>query len=339
MAKGIWMSEEERERIVQMRKNSESVKNIAKKTQRSTNCIYRILRKAGVEPPAKKKQKTAIVSDLPVSSTANERQDQLLEELSDSSNVLLCAVENMEVSTYEPIPMPRSVSNTEQRQPPERPEVDTRVAFSGEASDSSNVAKPHNSDEIWLEEDNTPSISRSATPAPSKKAKTPTPSAPIQPNPQQDALLVSLQPTRLQNGTTAANAAVVEGLGGLLKQVQDEIRRLEGAPQSDIYDAQLLQMLVKFHAEMLLVQIQKTLFAGGSRKRIREENAEEKETSRLLREKLNKEIALLNVQADREKLELEREQIRHNAASMICRKTLLEANASLMEVAQLFPRQ
>ncbi|KAL3663085.1 hypothetical protein V7S43_012025 [Phytophthora oleae] len=338
MAKGVWMSNEERERIVQMRENGKAVKDIAKQTQRSTNYIYRILRKAGVEAPAKKKQNTATVSDAPVSSTSNERRDQLLEELSDSNNALLCAVENMEVSAYEPIPMPRSVSNTEQAERPEA--VNASVVFSGEAGDNSNVAKSHSSDEFWLETDNTPSISRSTTQASSKRAKALNSQAPIQSTSQQDtSVLVSLQLPRPQNATTTAVKASPEGLGGLLRQVQDEIRRLENLPQSDIYDAQLLQMLVKFHAEMLLVQLQKTLFAGESRKRIREENAEEKETNRLLREKLAKEIALLNVQADREKLELEREQIRHNAASMICRKTLLEANASPMDVDQLFPRQ
>eukprot|EP00644_Phytophthora_capsici_P007005 jgi/Phyca11/103585/e_gw1.8.685.1 len=320
-----------------MRKDGESVKNIAKRTQRSTHYIYRILRKANVEAPAKKKQKTAPVSDAPGSSASNERRDQLLEELSDSSNALLCAVENMEVSAYEAIPMPGSINNTKQREASECPEtVNTSVVFSSEAGDNSNAPKPHNSDEFWLETDNTSSISRPINPAPSKKTKAPTSQTPIQPNSQQDiSTLVSLQHSRPQNTTTDT----YDGLNGLLKQVQDEIRRLESLPQSDIYDAQLLQMLVKFHAEMLLVQIQKTLFAGESRKRIREENVEEKETSRLLREKLAKEIALLNVQADREKLELEREQIRHNAASMICRKTLLEANASPMEVARLFPRQ
>ncbi|CAH0475065.1 unnamed protein product [Peronospora belbahrii] len=129
-------------------------------------------------------------------------------------------------------------------------------------------------------------------------------------------------------------------LNKLLKRIQDEIRRLEGSNLSDVYDAQLLQMLVKFHAEILLMQLQRALFDAESSKRAKDTADDDgNETSRLLREKLAKEIALLNVQAHRETLELERERIRHRTTSMICRKTLLDANTPQADVDQLFSHQ
>ncbi|CAI5746395.1 unnamed protein product [Peronospora destructor] len=136
------------------------------------------------------------------------------------------------------------------------------------------------------------------------------------------------------------NADSTDGLNKLLKQIQDEIRRLEGSAQSDVYDAQLLQLLVKFYAQkILLMQLQKTLSDTESSKRARDTDTDGNETSRLLREKLAKEIALLNVHADRETLELERERIRHKTTSMICRKTLLDANTPQADVDQLFSYQ
>ncbi|CAI5727821.1 unnamed protein product [Peronospora destructor] len=135
------------------------------------------------------------------------------------------------------------------------------------------------------------------------------------------------------------NADSTDGLNKLLKQIQDEIRRLEGSAQSDVYDAQLLQLLVKFYAQILLMQLQKTLSDTESSKRARDTDTDGNETSRLLREKLAKEVALLNVHADRETLELEREQIRHKTTSMICLKTLLDANTSQADVDQLFSYQ
>ncbi|CAI5741503.1 unnamed protein product [Peronospora destructor] len=135
------------------------------------------------------------------------------------------------------------------------------------------------------------------------------------------------------------NADSTDGLNKLLKQIQDEIRRLEGSPQSDVYDAQLLQLLVKFYAQILLMHLQKTLSDTESSKRARDTYTDGNETSRLLREKLAKEIALLNVHADRETLELERERIRHKTTSMICRKTLLDANTPQADVDQLFSYQ
>ncbi|CAI5710069.1 unnamed protein product [Peronospora destructor] len=66
------------------------------------------------------------------------------------------------------------------------------------------------------------------------------------------------------------NADSTDGLNKLLKQIQDEIRRLEGSAQSDVYDAQLLQLLVKFYAQILLMQLQKTLSDTESSKRARD---------------------------------------------------------------------
>ncbi|KUF81597.1 hypothetical protein AM587_10003843 [Phytophthora nicotianae] len=371
MAKAAWLSDAERERIVQMRKGGVSVKDIAQQTERSANYIYRVLRKAKGAEPTKKKQKT-MVSDV---STANARaalavsqrndtgegRDQLLQDLTDPSSSLMCAVESMEVSAYEPIPLLRSERGSErQTQSQTRQDaVNSAVSFSAAANASSNVAKPHaeqNSEELWLLTDTTSTTGRpegsspTKTPSsdassnkqlqlqPSNKRK---PSAP-QTSTQTSAastssLLVNLHLPRSRAETTN-NSKASRGVDGLLQRVQDEIGRLEGLTQSDIYDAQLLQMLVKFHAETLLVQLQKTLSVGGSNKRARQDTAGQ-ETSRLLRQKLAKEIALLNVQADRERLELEREQIRHKTTSMICRKTLLDANASPIDVDQLFPRQ
>ncbi|RLN70161.1 hypothetical protein BBJ28_00000272 [Nothophytophthora sp. Chile5] len=131
-------------------------------------------------------------------------------------------------------------------------------------------------------------------------------------------------------------------LDGLFVRIQDEIRRLETANQSNIYDAQLLQVLVKFQAEMRLVHLQKThseAAAGG--KRPTEENdttSEGKETSHLLRDKLAMEIMLMNVQADRAKLELEREQIKNKMASILCRKRLEDKDIPLADVDRLFPQ-
>ncbi|KAG7384156.1 hypothetical protein PHYPSEUDO_002940 [Phytophthora pseudosyringae] len=386
MAKGAWISGEERERIVQMREDGVPVKDIAKQMQRSTNFIYRLLRKVNGDVPTKKK--TATVSNTSATNNGNaapapaaggndtgERRDELLEGLSDSSAALLCAVESMEVSAYEPIPMPRSVKSCEQRQPQPQaqaqaqvcPEdVNASVAFSTEAGANSSVAKPQNSGEFWLLTDTTTSAGRPTDSStslatqsassdgrnqqrsslqlqPAKKQKVSASRAPTQTKSCSasisSSLLVNPHLPRPRTVTTNNSKVSTDGLGGFLKQIQDEIRRLESVAQSDLYDAQLLQMLVKFHAEMLLVQLQKTLAADESSKRARDQDAEGKETSRLLREKLGKEIALLNVQADRERLELEREQIRHKTTSMICRKTLLDANASPADVDQLFPHQ
>jgi hypothetical protein len=144
--------------------------------------------------------------------------------------------------------------------------------------------------------------------------------------PASSSLAVDFQLPRSQTleSTALSNvAASSDGLGGLLQRIQDEIRRLESLGQADLYDTQLLQMLVKFHAELLLVHIQKMHSSVSSSKRARGEDSWGTEASRLLREKLQKEIALLNIQADREKLELEHDQIRHQAATMLCRNQLL----------------
>ncbi|RLN50428.1 hypothetical protein BBJ29_000968 [Phytophthora kernoviae] len=59
----------------------------------------------------------------------------------------------------------------------------------------------------------------------------------------------------LENATVNVQESTLDGL---FKRIQDEIHRLEGVGQSDIYDAQFLQVLVKFQAEMRLVQLQRT---------------------------------------------------------------------------------
>ncbi|CAI5746394.1 unnamed protein product [Peronospora destructor] len=310
MAKSIWVSDEERVKILQMRKDGVSVSTIAKKTERSTNFIYRILKKANDSVQTKTKHKTCNTSAIngpsaPIAAAeSNDRRDRLWGDLPDSTAAFLCAVEGMEVSSYEPIPMPRSMKSFEQRynqvQQSRLESVNVNVGFAG-APVAFDAGKPQSveaTDEFWLLTDTTSS------------------------------------------SLTNMNADSTDGLNKLLKQIQDEIRRLEGSAQSDVYDAQLLQLLVKFYAQkILLMQLQKTLSDTESSKRARDTDTDGNETSRLLREKLAKEIALLNVHADRETLELERERIRHKTTSMICRKTLLDANTPQADVDQLFSYQ
>ncbi|KAF4140391.1 Helix-turn-helix domain [Phytophthora infestans] len=367
MTRAVWLTDEQREKIVQMRNDGMPVKDIAEQMRCSTNYIYRVLRKANSTEPNKKKQRisdsNAPASNAAAASTVAQRtdveegRDQLLEDLTDSSASLLCAVDSMEVSAYDPIPMPKSVRGAERRAQSQvrQDAVNASVAFGADANVNCNVAKPQaaqSSEEFWLLPDAAPSTCRPGSPMSKtassnasranqvqlqsltrqkSRASTKTTSAPA----TSSSLLVSLHVPRSRSELTHNSRASPDGLNDILKLIKDEIRRLEGMNQSDIYDAQLLQMLVKFHAEMLLVQLQKTLSVGDSSKRARDEG---KETNRLLRQKLAKEIALLNVQADRERLELEREQIRHKTTSMICRKTLLDANASPIDVDQLFPR-
>ncbi|CAI5746391.1 unnamed protein product [Peronospora destructor] len=279
MAKGIWVSDEERVKILQMRKDGVSVSTIAKKTERSTNFIYRILKKANDSVQTKTKHKTCNTSAIngpsaPIAAAeSNDRRDRLWGDLPDSTAAFLCAVEGMEVSSYEPIPMPRSMKSFEQRynqvQQSRLESVNVNVGFAG-APVAFDAGKPQSveaTDEFWLLTD------------------------------------------------TTSSSHSTDGLNKLLKQIQDEIRRLEGSAQSDL---------------------QKTLSDTESSKRARDTDTDGNETSRLLREKLAKEIALLNVHADRETLELERERIRHKTTSMICCKTLLDANTPQADVDQLF---
>ncbi|CAI5710032.1 unnamed protein product [Peronospora effusa] len=373
MAKGIWISDEERVKILQMRKDGVPVSTIAKRTERSTNFIYRILKKANGPAQIKTKHKTFNTSAIngPSASIAaaerNDKRDQLSGDLTDSNPAFLCAVEGMEVSSYEPIPMPRSVKSFEQRynqvQQSRLESVDVNVGFAN-APVVSDAVKPQSveaTDEFWLLTDTTSSSrtlssssdtskrnqeQRQLSLQPLKRKKT---SAATAQNPDEKNTQTTCTPTpssllaglQLQCSQTAKNmtADSTDGLSELLKRIQNEIRRLEGSAQSDVYDAQLLQLLVKFYAEILFMQLQKTLSDAEASKRGRDADTDGNETSRLLREKLAKEIALLNVQADRETLELERERIRHKTTSMICRKTLLDANTPQADVDQLFSYQ
>ncbi|CAI5727826.1 unnamed protein product [Peronospora destructor] len=78
MAKGIWISDEERVKILQMRKDGVSVSIIAKKTERNTNFIYRILKKAN------KTCSTSAIngpSALIAAAESNDRRDRLWGDL------------------------------------------------------------------------------------------------------------------------------------------------------------------------------------------------------------------------------------------------------------------
>ncbi|CAI5711566.1 unnamed protein product [Peronospora destructor] len=83
MAKSIWISDEERVKILQMRKDGVSVSTIAKKTERSTNFIYRILKKANDSVQTKTKHKTCNTSAIngpsaPIAAAeSNDRRDRL----------------------------------------------------------------------------------------------------------------------------------------------------------------------------------------------------------------------------------------------------------------------
>jgi hypothetical protein len=373
MAKDSWISDKERERILTLRKAGVPVSEIAKQAQRSTNYIYRLLRKVNGHVPTKRKPKTT-VSDPPAAGSGAAPSveapasgvgsgSRLLDELSEVSNdELLCSVDGVHVPACEAIPMPRSMQESELRQTPARAQVQAApvavaagVGFDVACQPRSTVGN----DAFCRPRNDSPSAARlgrsmvvqavDADQAPlSKKPKTS--SLPLgTPSPGQNtvvpassSLAVDFQLPRSQTleSTALSNvAASSDGLGGLLQRIQDEIRRLESLGQADLYDTQLLQMLVKFHAELLLVHIQKMHSSVSSSKRARGEDSWGTEASRLLREKLQKEIALLNIQADREKLELERDQIRHQAATMLCRNQLLGANASPTDVDQLFPRR
>ncbi|OWZ09860.1 hypothetical protein PHMEG_00017371 [Phytophthora megakarya] len=228
------------------------------------------------------------------------------DNLSDSSAALLCAVESMEVAPYEPIPIPRSVSA-------ESRSGNTSVGFTSVSSGKS-VDTP---EDFWLLD---AAATNDSTSRPTKKQKTLI--APIQ-----SQMSIPLPPIQLQRAPSNENC----GSGTFLKLVQDEIRRLEGLTHPDIFDTQFMQMLVKFHAELLLVQLQKTHFnTTASRANGRDTDA--KETSRLLHEKLAKEIAVLNVQADRERLELEREQIKHKATTMEIAVLNVQADRERLEL-------
>ncbi|GMF61642.1 unnamed protein product [Phytophthora fragariaefolia] len=349
MAKGRWMSDAEVQQIVQMRRGGVPVTTIAKHVGRSANYIYRTLKKFNTQQQQLQQEAnvttTGISATPETATTATATARPVAAPLQQPRQLqpnaaLLCAVESMEVSPYEPIPMPKSVRNSDPRPIPGS--VSASVGFTTEPPASVHSDDPP---DLWLLSETDSSTAKSMTESaeldtldrtqvqPPKKQKTqeritPSPSAPTS-----SALAVVNQPQRSEVSTLSQQSDTA-GLEELLKRVQVEIRRLEKSRQADVYDAQVLQLLVKFHAEMLLVQLQKTQFNAATRR-----GEADMETSQLVRERLMKEIALLNVQADRERIELEHEQIKHKATTLLCRKRLLDAHASPTDVDHLFPRQ
>ncbi|KAL4164449.1 hypothetical protein KRP22_004315 [Phytophthora ramorum] len=410
------ISVEERDEIVQMRRAGVSVKEISKLTERSTHCVYRILKKVSDT------QHTITTTNKKTTTPNTQGQS---EPLSDSSAVLLCEVESMEVSALEPIPIPMPMSMSESQQQQMQAHlgrsdaVGTSVGFTT-APVATSVAKPRDNETsvgFWLLRDATASMVSPSSPStsqaapcadadiarhnqvqslhiqPTKKQKTSTsqasedaqvlpvlgdmestptiravPSAgAIIQTPAQSQLLLQSQLSKKQKtstpqgclplstpisselainqrsnttgSTTTRNYSSDDRFDKLLERIQDEIRRLGSLAQSDIYDAQLLQMLVKFRAEMLLVRMQKAhcKVVEVSCKRVTEEGSGDMETNSLLRQRLVKEIALLEVQAARVRLELERERIKHKTTSILCRKRLLGAHASPADVDKLLP--
>ncbi|TDH68270.1 hypothetical protein CCR75_009152 [Bremia lactucae] len=376
MAKGAWISDETRRKIVQLRADGMAAKDIAELTGCSTNYIYRVLRKFNGIEPRKKKHKTVSLDVPSVSASqgksAGERRDHLLEDLTDSSAALLCAVENMEVSAYEPLPMPRSVQGFKQVQTENHAFQDAlsaSVTFSTEAcrvdkaitatpsdkiciiSDTpssagcpvdsstsplmfSNTSTSHqDQSQLSLRGQSTLKLKPSASHAPSKTSTQPS-SAPTS-----TSLVVNLN---LPRANTKARNDIKDSLGGLsvlLKHIQDEIQRLRSLPRRDTYDAQVLEMLVKCHAEMLLVQLKRTTTAGKLNGQEMDASMDSMEMSRLHREKLAKEITLLSIQAVREQLELERELIRHTATSTSSSKNHTNTIASPIDANEPLSRQ
>ncbi|CEG38779.1 uncharacterized protein PHALS_08833 [Plasmopara halstedii] len=362
MAKGVWITNEMRERIAQMRNDGIPVKDIAEQMERSSNYIYRILRNMNSADPINKRQKTtafelstatATVPDVARSYDADEKSNRNFGDLPDPNSSILCAVENMEVSACEPEQsFEQLLSQAQARQHT----VNATVLFSTETSTED---KPHalqlpneltnasNSlnHSAELTQDITfcdhlkptqlqlqPSTKQFPT---NSRLRTQKPSSH-----QSSALDFSmLDEPQVKTKSSNKTRDFFGGLDDLLKQIQDEIQRLKSLIQSDLYDAQLLQMLMKFHAEIQLLQYKKTLSANELSKCAEDQGVNDQESGNLLRQKLSTEITLLSLQVDRERLELEREQIKHKTTSLICRKTLLEANASSNNVNGSFPRQ
>lgn len=345
-----------------MRKDGVSVKDIADLMQCSPNYIYRILRKLNGTEPIKKKQKiVAHSASAPATATNGApshdsivERDRLREEVVDSSAALRCAVENISVSAYEPNLMSKPIQGLKQLQPHAQGQgtVSASVVFSTEAS---TVDRPHTaqtSNGTWILTDPASSLSCSAelpnvsTGAsqhnqvqlqPSAKQLASASRVPIsadRPSKQTSSSLSNLR----ANKTTSNAREASNGLQDLLEQAQNEIQRLQNLAQFDRYDAQVLHVLIKFHADVHLLQLKKTLPPDDLGKQ-EDQGVDNMDTSHLLRQKLSKEISLLSLQVDRERLELEREQSRHKTASIMCRKNLLEANSSPIDVDQLLPRQ
>lgn len=343
MAQGRWLSNEERQKIIDLRAQGVSVTAISLELKRSTNFIYRILKKAresseGVQATAAKKQKT---SDSSEATEPLQPMEISAGGVVDASATL--SVDGVEVSC-EPISFLQ-----ESVQPGV---VTTSVGIATAEPVINAVSKPacHPVPEPAPQPADTVTHKEMDKSTQAQVANTPAqPSSPKVFNASSNAapsmwsalstLVLSdkahtSQP--LECSTATDQASTVDAL---LKRIQDEIHRLEAVSKSDVYDAQLLQVLVKFQAEMRLLLLQKTQAkAAEDEKRAKVvDTGCMKETDTLLREKLAMEIALLNVQADREKLELQREQIKHHMASILCRKQLQGADVSPTDVDRLFP--
>ncbi|KAI9906113.1 hypothetical protein PsorP6_014217 [Peronosclerospora sorghi] len=362
MARGVWISDEERAKILRMRQDGVPVSTIAKQIERSTNFIYRMLKKHGFvssriaqqEPPAGapscSRNETVAPATVGVCKPIVETgHDRLMPDLADSSAALLCAVESMEVASYDPVPMPTQPRGIDKQptlvQPSQAADnVDASVTFDNApgAPPCARSRKSDAPDELWLTMD-APVVSMVqslSSSNPSERNQVPTPTLSVEPVKKKQRTTTSITPSRevAQGPTQPVSKATAsslltlqsqqrpqmprktttdtaDGMNGLLTRIQDEIRRLEGSALSDIYDAQLQQILVKVHADILLMQLQKTFSESDCRKLPRNGDAESKETGRLLRQKLAQEISLLKVQADRERLEMER--LRHTTKSTV----------------------
>ncbi|KAJ8561623.1 hypothetical protein ON010_g8059 [Phytophthora cinnamomi] len=208
MAKGKWMSEAEVQQIVHMRKDGVSVASIAKQVDRSTNYIYRVLKRVNSQQQPQPQQQheanatTTDTSATPATATATPRSVAVPLQPSHSqpSATLLCAVESLELSAYEPIPMPRSVHNSTLPG-----SVSASVAFT---TAQANAPKPHSDDppEFWLLPDAESSSMAQSTESdtqmqPSKRQKTRETAVPASPSPAptSSALTVTRQPQRPQS--------------------------------------------------------------------------------------------------------------------------------------------
>ncbi|KAG7384797.1 hypothetical protein PHYBOEH_009315 [Phytophthora boehmeriae] len=364
MAHGRWISDEEKQQIVDLRREGVPVSAISDHIGRSTNFIYRILRKASTITPeptvtTTKKQKTT-------ASAAPQQSQRNAAAVSDSNEPLLCAVDSVEVSC-EPIPFTPSTTNQEPSPEPLQPSVrNATVGFTTTPPLAPNKvvnSAAQAAEEFWIPSQMPVLYAPQTVATVTQHTGTDTAAVQLQPerqvpstqSPSRDVPVPSIPsssselvvPVQLpMQQSQPLEAAAADGqestLDELLKRIQDEIHRLENADPSDIYDAQLLQVLVKFQAEMRLVQLQRAHL--DTTLRVKRARAEEiatagKDIDGLLRERLEMEVALLNVQADREKLELYREQIKHQLTSMLCRRKLQDTDISSADLDWLLSRQ
>lgn len=342
MAQGRWLSNEERQKIIDLRAQGVSVTAISLELKRSTNFIYRILKKAresseGVQATAAKKQK---MSDSSAATEPLQPMEISAGGVVDASATL--SVDGVEVSC-EPIAFLQ-----ENGQPGV---VTTSVGIATAEPVINAVSKPagHSVPEPASQPADTVTHKEMEKSSQAQVVNTPAqPSSPKAFNAISNAapsmwsalstLVLSDKAHASQPLECPTETDQDSTVDALLKRIQDEIHRLEGVSTSDVYDAQLLQVLVKFQAEMRLLLLQKSQAKAADEKRAKVvDTGCIKETDTLLREKLAMEIALLNVQADREKLELQREQIKHHMASILCRKQLQGADVSPTDVDRLFP--